>query len=63
MCPDICMCRNESCPKKETCYRYIAKVDKYRQAYGEFEPVDGECEHYWECTSRSLKRRLDITQQ
>lgn len=43
--PDISMCVNEECKRKETCYRYKAKPDKYMQAYGEFKEP---CDHYWE---------------
>jgi hypothetical protein len=41
--PDISMCENISCPLKESCYRYTATPDEYRQTYGEFEYkiVDG----------------------
>lgn len=34
--PDITMCINEFCPKKEKCYRYTAPPDEFRQAYAEF---------------------------
>jgi hypothetical protein len=44
--PDISMCLNSTCPKKETCYRYMAEPDK-GQSYSSFSCVDGECEYYW----------------
>jgi hypothetical protein len=46
--PDISMCTNKDCPLKETCYRFKAIPDKYRQSYGGFAPDDkGECKYYW----------------
>ena len=47
--PDITMCKGEGCPLKETCYRFTAEADEYRQSYFVTPPVkDGECNHYWE---------------
>ena len=34
--PDITMCKNESCKRKHTCYRYTATPDKY-QSYAYFD--------------------------
>jgi hypothetical protein len=31
--PDISMCKNEECPNKNTCFRYRAKPNPYRQSY------------------------------
>lgn len=31
--PDISMCKNEVCPNKNTCFRYRAKPNPYRQSY------------------------------
>jgi hypothetical protein len=45
MSPDISMCKNEECPKKETCYRFKAIPDSY-QSYGLLDWKD--CEYYWE---------------
>ncbi len=52
---DITMCRDEECTLKETCYRFKAVVNEYRQSYFS-EPVKNEkdedgnhtCNHYWE---------------
>jgi len=44
--PDITMCRGGKCPKKETCYRYKAKPDPYRQAYFG-DPPEEDCKFYW----------------
>lgn len=45
---DIAMCRNESCEKKEQCYRYTAPVDKYWQTVRHFEGKP--CEGFWDNT-------------
>lgn len=60
--PDITMCEGTNCPKKETCYRYKATPGKYRQSYFANPPIkdDGSCEHYWEVTSKSEVKRLDV---
>ena len=34
---DITMCRNESCPLKLSCYRYLAQPDDIMQSYAKFE--------------------------
>ena len=57
---DLALCRRHDCPKKKTCYRYIAKADKW-QSYILIEDDDtSECEHYWPCPSKGMKKRLDI---
>ena len=44
--PDITMCKNEACTKKDTCYRYMAIPDPIWQAY--FFGVDEDsCGSYW----------------
>lgn len=50
MCPDIAMCSGQECPKKDTCFRYLAKPSEFRQSYFLGIPLkqDGTCEHYWE---------------
>jgi hypothetical protein len=46
--PDLTMCRGLDCPHKESCYRFTAKPDRYRQSYFFAPPIkDGECEYYW----------------
>lgn len=48
--PDITMCEGLECPLKESCYRYTATPNEFRQSYFLEIPLkeDGECEHYWE---------------
>jgi len=46
---DISMCENQSCLRKEGCYRFTATPSRYRQSYGYFQPdADGDCEGYWD---------------
>lgn len=42
--PDILMCRNVDCEKKETCYRFKAKASGW-QSY--MKPDAEDCQHYW----------------
>ena len=45
--PDISMCQNQTCPLRDTCYRFKAKPDPYWQAYGGFKPDEnGNCNYY-----------------
>lgn len=42
--PDITMCLNEKCDRRKSCYRYIAKPDRY-QSYSMF--LNENCDYYW----------------
>lgn len=42
--PDIAMCQNETCPKREECYRYKATPCHY-QSYSNFEWEHRDHEH------------------
>lgn len=45
---DITMCVGTDCPHKESCYRFTAKPNEYRQAYFTEPPIkDGKCDMYW----------------
>jgi hypothetical protein len=49
---DIIMCDGGKCPLKETCYRFKATPNEYRQSYFLEEPfVETKngviCNHYW----------------
>lgn len=35
--PDISMCANEACKDKQSCYRYMAEPNPYRQAYAQWD--------------------------
>lgn len=47
---DITMCVGTDCPKKESCYRYTAPVNKYRQSYFVDVPLkeDKTCDEFRE---------------
>lgn len=48
---DITMCTGEMCARKETCYRFTAPVNEFRQAFFVAPPINmltGQCEMYWE---------------
>jgi hypothetical protein len=48
MSPDISLCPGTDCPQKESCYRYTAKPNEYRQSYFSVAPIkDGKCDMYW----------------
>ena len=34
--PDITMCVGTGCPLRETCYRYMAEPNEYRQSFADF---------------------------
>lgn len=45
---DITMCLGTDCPHKETCYRFTATPNEFRQSYFVTPPIkDGKCEMYW----------------
>ena len=55
MMPDITMCKNELCEKKDTCHRYLAKPSEYQSYFGyldEYSKIQQAkiCLHYWEET-------------
>ena len=53
---DIAMCKDTLCKSKETCYRFKATPDNYRQAYlipnREEDAIN--CSMYWE-----IKKKVD----
>lgn len=46
---DITMCRGTDCPNKDSCYRFTATSNKYRQSYFVEVPLksDNTCNEYW----------------
>ena len=45
---DITMCKGQDCPLRESCYRYTAPANPFRQSYFLTEPVDelGDCDEW-----------------
>lgn len=58
---DIAMCKDDECPSKSNCYRFLAKPAEMLQTIGEFgrKPGESKCSYYWEAGSRSVVRRLN----
>lgn len=59
--PDISMCPGDDCPRKETCYRYTATPNQFRQSYFTKAVYDKKdttkmtCMYYWETEKRKGK--------
>lgn len=51
--PDITMCMSKDCPKKNECYRSIAKPDKY-QSYADYGKIclENDYKYFWETIVR-----------
>lgn len=50
--PDICMCRDEDCPQKGKCYRYMAKPSELQsyvvKTFREYPRTDPNyCGYFW----------------
>ena len=45
---DITMCSGDGCSTKESCYRFTAPVNEWRQSYFvEVPGKDESCDQYW----------------
>jgi hypothetical protein len=56
---DITMCLGTNCPQKETCYRFTAKPNEYRQSYFIEPPFkEGKCEMYWGENAEAIFNQL-----
>lgn len=55
--PDITMCDNTKCPLRNSCYRFTAEPNKYRQSYFAEKPKlkDGKCEYLMPIIAKSDK--------
>lgn len=67
---DIAMCEGTGCPMRESCYRYNAEPNPYRQSYfmvvplkwvgllqqGSHNPIVAECEEYWEYPKKTNEK-------
>jgi len=47
---DITKCKGTNCPNKETCYRFTAISNEYRQSFFAEVPLksDNTCDEYWD---------------
>ena len=61
--PDISMCLNKECPKRNECYRYTAEPNPFRQSYSKFQYQDGDngfaCGEFWD--NKPYQRGYTIT--
>jgi len=46
---DITMCKDKTCPKASSCYRYTAPINELRQSFFIVSPLkeDKTCNEYW----------------
>jgi hypothetical protein len=59
MSPDITMCPGTNCPYKESCYRFTANPNEFRQSYFMDPPFkDDKCEMYWGDLSEAIWGQL-----
>jgi len=49
--PDISMCRNKTCPRRDKCYRYRAIPNEAWQSYSSY-PSEG-CTSFWDIEGRT----------
>lgn len=64
--PDISMCRSNTCPIKDSCYRFTAVPSTFRQSYADFKYNEEtkNCNYYWRNEDQTGKdRRVDVTQE
>lgn len=55
---DITMCNGNMCAKKESCYRFTAPVNEFRQDYFASPPINmltGNCDKYWKVENGNQK--------
>lgn len=48
---DIAVCNRRDCPKKDSCFRYLAERDEYGQSCLLIKDlkIKEDCPHYWRC--------------
>lgn len=57
---DITMCFGGDCPVKESCYRFMAEPNEYRQAYFSAPPFEkSTCKMYWGKGSEDIFNQLN----
>lgn len=53
---DITMCQGHDCPLRESCYRYTAPANPFRQSYFVYEPYNDEEDDCAEWIDNEKKR-------
>lgn len=57
--PDICMCKENNCPKRLECYRFMAIPTPYRQSYFvELKYDENGCELYWPINYEDANKQI-----
>jgi len=63
MMPDICMCKDEDCPSRKSCYRFMAIRSSPLQSYFYGSPrkdkSDEKCSCFWELDKNERRIRND----
>lgn len=56
--PDITMCMSKDCPKKNECYRSMAKPDIY-QSYADYGKIclENDYKYFWETIVQKKKNK------
>jgi hypothetical protein len=56
---DITMCKDVTCPNAQTCYRFMANVNPFRQSFFIKSPLkeDKTCDEYWKDERHKILRR------
>lgn len=55
---DITMCSDETCKKRERCYRFTAKANEYMQSMFVYTPRKGkDCEYFWDNEDKTKRLR------
>ena len=59
---DISMCRNVRCKSRLVCYRFMADVNEFRQAYANFVPDKGNdrCDYFWDLKTKKQQINENI---
>jgi hypothetical protein len=57
--PDITMCLDHQCNKKNTCYRYLAKPSTYQSYFVRSPRENKRCEQYRENLSQKILQALE----
>jgi len=58
---DVSMCKDEKCPARQKCYRFVATPSTFLQMYGSFgrEPDADKCGHFRLVDTKAEAKHLD----
>jgi hypothetical protein len=60
---DISKCDGKDCSRKESCYRFTAPSNPYRQAYMSPKERGEKCEHYWEAEKQEKQLLKELNSE